>query len=88
MKSLDWMDEARCTGMSADIFFPEWVDHERFAVTFCAKCLVRDECLEYGLGLEARWRGAPRSGVFGGMTAKDRDKLARHRRAAAAAVTA
>ena len=47
------------------------------AVAICHTCVVREECLEAGI--------AERYGVWGGLTARERDELRRERRRSGAA---
>ena len=78
-----WRQQANCAGKDSEIFFANDRDHSkslqvhltRQAKAICAGCNVVDECLEENL-LE-------RSGVFGGMTARERVRLVTSRRAGA-----
>lgn len=45
-----------------------------FAKSVCYLCPVRQECLEYAILSEERW------GVWGGMTAPERERLVHGRR--------
>lgn len=88
MKSLDWMDDAKCGGMDSRIFFPHFVGDERYALDICLKCKVRAECLDYGIAYEwslttdSRRHGG--MGVFGGTTSAERKERAKRARRAAA----
>lgn len=70
-----WQLQAACRGMPTDLFVPD--GHGNRATTarakaVCASCPVRAECLAYALAGD-RLTGA--AGVFGGLTAKERQKL-------------
>ena len=76
----DWASYANCLGLPSSWFFPEKGDsegsqgnHEVRAV--CAACCVREECLEYAMT-------PPRdsTGWWGGMSPRERNRLARKRR--------
>lgn len=68
---------ARCAGTDTDHFFADHAADIRAAKEFCVSCPVREACLEVALANDELY------GVFGGMSAKERRKLARERRAAA-----
>jgi WhiB family redox-sensing transcriptional regulator len=69
-----WMREAVCRGMAPDLFFPERGEDVRPALTVCAECPVRVDCLAYALD------HCVRHGVWGGTTERDRQTLRRRRR--------
>jgi WhiB family transcriptional regulator, redox-sensing transcriptional regulator len=74
----DWADDAACREVGDwAMFFPERGGSPALAKTVCARCPVRDECLDYALDHHIRERG-----VWGGMTEKERAALLRSRRAA------
>ena len=73
-----WMARAACAGMHPETFHP----HERrgqppdldainTALATCARCPVRAECLEYALTHRED------HGIWGGMTARQRLRIAR-----------
>lgn len=74
----DWMLDAACRGMDPALFHPVTrgrpsstrVDQ---AVAVCARCTVRDRCLDY-----AETTGETR-GVWGGLTARQRADRRRSR---------
>ena len=82
--SFDWQDRAECRkAPDPDIFFGltggvggASADH-REAKSYCDRCPVRSECLEYTLENE---RSDDRYGVFGGMGPAERDREAARRR--------
>jgi WhiB family redox-sensing transcriptional regulator len=68
----DWRERAACRGAEALFFHPEhergWAAYQRIvkAKAVCARCPVKPECLA-----EYWWEPF---GVFGGMTAAERQK--------------
>lgn len=68
-----WMDDANCVTSSPDIFFPEKGDGRsaKDALSVCAACVVRDECLAYALSNRYD------DGIYGGLTPNGRRKLIR-----------
>lgn len=78
MTTLDdttWRDDALCTQVGGDIFYPETGESARPAKSICARCDVRSQCLQYALDNHEEHR------VWGGTTETDRRKL--NRRSAA-----
>jgi len=74
---LGWRAQAACRDLPTDLFFP--VGHgpraqtqARLAKQVCADCQVREDCLDYALGTNARY------GVFGGVDEEERRQLRRH----------
>ena len=70
-----WTAAAECAGEDVDVFFPEKGDGAGDAKRICDRCPVRPECLAFAM--EAEHVRGYRSGIFGGLTAKDRSGLAR-----------
>ena len=69
-----WYKQAACVGVSGDIFFEEGVRRLVIeAKTYCYKCPVRIDCLEYAIKAEE-------IGIWGGMTTTERRREARLRR--------
>jgi WhiB family redox-sensing transcriptional regulator len=72
---LDWQDHASCAGTDPDAFFPERGAGVRSLLTpkrVCARCDVQADCLDYALEHDERF------GIWGGMTAEERDRLTHH----------
>lgn len=71
-----WVDDALCTQVDPDLFFPGKSDQatSRAARRVCAACPVRLECLAYAL------RTRESDGIWGGLTARQRNDLARRMR--------
>lgn len=80
-----WQHQAACRGQDAAYFFaPSYFERrdqknarEAVAKSFCARCPVRLECLEYAL--DAR----EPHGVWGGLNEMERRRLLRERARAA-----
>lgn len=70
----DWREFAACFGMDADIFFVDQFGDVSEAKRICARCVVRQDCLDYALANHERW------GVWGGLSPRDRRSERRRRR--------
>ncbi|HEX9123092.1 MAG TPA: WhiB family transcriptional regulator [Actinomycetota bacterium] len=76
-----WQQEAACRGADASLFFApnyferreEKLAREVKAKAFCARCPVREECLEYALRIREP------HGIWGGMNEFERRQLLRDR---------
>ena len=66
-----WVVFSACRDKDGALFFPETRRAEEHALAICATCPVSGECLEYALEADIRF------GVWGGMTEKQRRRLAR-----------
>ncbi len=71
----EWYDEAACTGVETDAFFPEVGGTKAITREFCDECPVREECLQYALDNHMH-------GIWGGTSTAERRAM--RRRAAAA----
>ena len=70
----DWWQDAECLHYSGLVdFFPARGESARDAKAVCARCPVREECLEYAL----QWE--PLCGVWGGLSERERRQLRRQR---------
>ena len=76
------LDGALCAQSDPETWFLEKGDKGTVAREICARCTVRDQCLDLALTLEAEW-GGYRYGIWGGTTPSERDTIAKQRRAAA-----
>lgn len=65
----DWQADAACRRVDPEIFFPSGEDEARPAKEFCGSCPVRLRCLGFALTAGERF------GVWGGLTAKERNRL-------------
>jgi WhiB family transcriptional regulator, redox-sensing transcriptional regulator len=66
-----WQEKANCREASPDLFFPERGRRVGAARAICGACVVRPDCLAYAL------RTGQRLGVWGGLSADERQQLAR-----------
>ncbi len=69
-----WEREAACLGVDPDLFFPERNASPADAKEVCARCRVREACLEYALAQSIQ------HGVWGGLSAPERRRLRAARR--------
>ena len=67
-----------CRGTDPNLFFPDRGESLEPAKRICGECVVRDECLEHAL------LNGERFGVWGGTSERERRRLRRTRRPAAA----
>jgi WhiB family redox-sensing transcriptional regulator len=70
-----WTDQAACRGTDTEIFFPANADEEAEALSICATCPVRAQCLEYAV------RNKEIYGIWGGTTPDQRRRIRRERAA-------
>ncbi|MFK0244550.1 WhiB family transcriptional regulator [Amycolatopsis azurea] len=68
-----WRDDALCAETDPDAFFPEDDGDAEDAKRICARCDVRERCLAYALKADER------IGVWGGLSAEERDRITEHR---------
>lgn len=66
-----WMADAVCAQTDPESFFPEKGGSTREAKKVCFSCEARTECLQYALAHNERW------GVWGGVSERERRKLAK-----------
>ena len=66
-----WESEANCLGLDPELFFPEAGASPEPAKAVCRGCVVRDECLQLALSDRVAY------GVWGGLTALERERLRR-----------
>jgi WhiB family redox-sensing transcriptional regulator len=64
-----WQAEALCAETDPEAFFPEKGGSTREAKKICNQCSVKAECLEFALGIDARF------GIWGGLSERERRKL-------------
>lgn len=67
---LDWMLDALCAETDPEAFFPEKGGSIRTATTVCAKCDVKQQCLQYAMENNFDY-----DGIFGGLSPRNRRKL-------------
>jgi WhiB family redox-sensing transcriptional regulator len=75
-----WKASANCRGLDPSVMFPDEEDLAGVsnAKALCAACPVQGECLEYALSVREK------DGVWGGLTARERQRVIRRRRREAA----
>jgi WhiB family transcriptional regulator, redox-sensing transcriptional regulator len=66
-----WTDRAACRGTDTEIFFPANADEEAEALSICATCPVRAQCLDYAV------RNRETYGIWGGTTPEQRRRIRR-----------
>ena len=71
-----WLHEALCKGMPRKWWFSEaGAEGYAYAKSVCARCLVSDDCLAFGMKTEPAGLQY-RHGIFGGMTPVERQAFA------------
>lgn len=65
----DWAKEGACVGMDPDLFFPHVGLVRREAREACARCPVREECLQHALVNHETF------GLWGGTSDRQRVKI-------------
>ena len=66
-----WMDDAHCTQSDPDEWFPDKGESNRRAKAICVECPVRALCLAKAMSIHP-----PPDGVWGGLSERERRKLA------------
>lgn len=75
MKKGAWTQNAACQGVDTEIFYPATPDEEAEALSICATCPVRAQCLDYAI------RNREIYGIWGGATPEQRRRMRRERAA-------
>lgn len=71
----DWMESALCAQVGdPEAWFPYKGDRAAAVKAICGRCPVRAECLDFAMDA-----GELRHGIWGGLTATQRQRLARRR---------
>jgi WhiB family redox-sensing transcriptional regulator len=76
--ALSWRDHANCRGADPEQFYASGAPSSE-TLDFCRRCKVRSACLDFALSVEdtvSRWG---RFGVYGGLTAAERARVANGR---------
>ncbi len=73
-----WMADGKCRELPPSMFFPSDGVGVEVARRICADCQVKEPCLEYAL------HNRIDHGVWGGCSERERRRIARRRRLAAA----
>jgi hypothetical protein len=69
-----WQDRALCAQIDPELWWPDKGGSTLGAKRICGRCDVRDECLEYAMD------NGEHGGIWGGLSPRERGKLARERR--------
>ena len=76
-----WYELGACKGTNPELFFPDTSSHSAEARAICnSECRVREECLKYALENDERF------GIWGGLSARQRNKMRTGKRPRLAAV--
>jgi WhiB family redox-sensing transcriptional regulator len=70
----NWHAEAACRGMDPNIFHPARGEDVAGPKAVCAECPVKDPCLDYAIVTPGC------SGVWGGLSQDERERIARSTR--------
>jgi WhiB family redox-sensing transcriptional regulator len=62
-----------CQGVDPDLFFPERGASTNEAKAVCARCAVREQCLEHAL------TNGEKHGIWGGLSERERRRSRRQR---------
>nr|WP_269814155.1 WhiB family transcriptional regulator [Glycomyces dulcitolivorans] len=73
----EWQVRALCAQTDPEAFFPEKGGSTRDAKRICARCEVKENCLQYALDHDERF------GIWGGLSERERRKIKRQAREAA-----
>lgn len=74
--TLEEFTDALCAQVDPEVFFPQTGQSNIPAKRICAQCPIRERCLEVAL------INKESIGIFGGLSADERQKLSRKRRRA------
>ncbi len=66
-----WRDDAICSQIDPEMWFPDKGGSTREAKKVCLGCPVRLECLQYALDRDERF------GIWGGLSERERRRLKR-----------
>ncbi|HEV2785080.1 MAG TPA: WhiB family transcriptional regulator [Solirubrobacteraceae bacterium] len=80
MVASGWMAKARCREYDPEQFFVRGAAQSKRAVRVCEHCDVRTACLQYALDNQIEF------GIWGGLTERQRRRVARTMAEAAVAV--
>ena len=64
-----WRQHGNCANTDGEAFFPEKNNSPHMAKKVCARCSVRQQCLDYALAHNEQY------GTWGGLTERERRKL-------------
>jgi WhiB family redox-sensing transcriptional regulator len=69
---MEWMFSANCDKTTQDLFFSKYKKEQDMAKEICNKCDVSLDCLKFAIDNECT------SGIYGGLTPKEREVYATH----------
>lgn len=75
----DWKRLGPCNNYDPNVFFPTGAAGVEIARRICARCIVRDICLEHALNNNEK------NGVWGGASERERSRILKARRTNSAA---
>jgi WhiB family transcriptional regulator, redox-sensing transcriptional regulator len=80
-----WAEQALCVQADPEAWFPDKGKSDLSAIArrICGRCPVRTQCLDYALSGADTWGGIA-TGIWGGTTPRERNRLRQQRKAAAA----
>ncbi|MFT8649590.1 MAG: WhiB family transcriptional regulator [Bifidobacterium psychraerophilum] len=70
---LSWQHEALCAQTDPEAFFPDKGGSTREAKKVCARCEVREQCLQWAVDHDERF------GIWGGMSERERRRYKKER---------
>lgn len=73
MQQPEWMADANCVGIDAELFFPQRGESTKQAKEVCRGCDVQAECLAYALNNGEKY------GIWGGLSERERRRIRRQR---------
>jgi WhiB family redox-sensing transcriptional regulator len=69
-----WQTRGECNGVPQSVMFPERGESHKRALSYCAVCEVRTQCLDYAMDNNIK------HGVWGGKSERQRRAIRRNRR--------
>lgn len=72
----EWMAQASCRGLDPNLFHPGPHTDQSEPKAVCAKCPVREQCLDYAI------RHREMFGIWGGLNERERKRRLKEQRAA------
>jgi WhiB family redox-sensing transcriptional regulator len=65
---MNWIESANCDESTHSLFFSSSVKQQRIAKSLCQSCMVVSDCLKFAIENDCN------SGIYGGLTAKERER--------------
>lgn len=69
-RSLNWMDDAACTEIGLEPFFPDPNINAKRAKESCGRCPVKADCIAYALSFPGEI-----DGIWGGTSKRERRSM-------------